>query len=221
MKEGEGLTWPQIRYWVTCGALIVVGAGLAIWGPDLPWAWVQAIAKELGSGLLIAGILGGFVEPFFRNEFARDAFLAAFRRVLPDEFKEEVEKIIRFEFIATKQIWTIDIKRVPDTDLVLVTTMFERTIINKSKSEKAVNTWYELEDYRFPQGRSQVIECAIQEESQKEATRFPGSIERDHYVEGKSSDVTIKPDKSAKLWGKAIQYRRENDSLYETFRMPL
>src|SRR5215204_908856 len=172
MKEGEGLTWPQIRYWVTCGALIVVGAGLAI-------AWTHAqgrsgpqIARELGSGLLIAGILGGFVEPFFRNEFARDAFLAAFRRVLPDEFKEEVEKIIRFEFIATKKIWTIDIKRVPDTDLVLVTTMFERTIINKSKSEKAVNTWYELEDYRFPQGRSQVIECAIQEESQKEATRF-------------------------------------------------
>jgi hypothetical protein len=31
----------------------------------------------------------------------------------------------------------------------------------------------------------------------------------------------LKPDKTAKLWGKATQYRRENDSMYETFRMPI
>src|SRR6266508_5116135 len=109
MKEGEGLTWAQIRYWAICAILISVGAAMGIWGHEFPWAWLQAIAKEVGSGLLIAGILASFVEPFFRKEFARDAFLAAFRHVLPKEFKDEVEKIIRFEFIAESQVWTVKI----------------------------------------------------------------------------------------------------------------
>ena len=86
MKEGEGLTWSQFIYWLTCVALILGGLAMASCSHLLPWGWLQAVVKDLGTGLLIAGILASFVEPFFRKEFARDAFLAAFRRVLPDEF---------------------------------------------------------------------------------------------------------------------------------------
>jgi hypothetical protein len=221
MKEGEGLTWSQIAYWVICAALILGGAAMATWGHLLPWEWSRAIAKELGAGCLIAGILASVVEPHFRKEFARDAFLAAFRHVLPNEFRDEVEKIIRFDFIAKKQIWIVDIERVPGTDVVRVTTTFERTITNKTKSNKAVSTWYEAEDYKFPNGPTKIIECAIQSESQTEPNRFSAQIDHDHYVEAKTSDVTVKPDQTARLWGKAIQYRRTNDSMYETFRPPI
>jgi hypothetical protein len=94
VTEGEGLTWPQIRYRLVCGAFILGGLAMASCSHLVPWEWVQVLVKDLGTGVLIAGILGAFVEPFFRKEFARDSFLAAFRRVLPDEFKDEVEKII-------------------------------------------------------------------------------------------------------------------------------
>jgi len=46
-------------------------------------------------------------------------------------------------------------------------------------------------------------------------------VEQAYGVEGKTPDITIKPDMTARLWGKAAQYRRENDSMYETFRMPI
>src|SRR5262249_11238489 len=106
MKKREGLTWSQIIYWLICAALILGGLAGASYAHLLPWEWVRVIVKELGTGFLIAGILAAVVEPHFRREFARDAFVAAFRRVLPDEFKDEIEKIMRFDCITQKQIWT-------------------------------------------------------------------------------------------------------------------
>jgi hypothetical protein len=53
------------------------------------------------------------------------------------------------------------------------------------------------------------------------AIKSASGLDQDHYVEGKTADVTIRPDKSVRLWGKATQYRRTNDSVYETFRVPI
>jgi hypothetical protein len=92
-------TWARVKYYVICGGLIVGGLVSAIGGPGLLWEPIGAVLRELGLASIVAGILGLFVEPFFKNEFARDAFLAAFRYVLPDEFKEEIERILRYEFI--------------------------------------------------------------------------------------------------------------------------
>jgi len=36
-KAVRSFTWPQIRYWLMVGVLIVVGAGAAICGDKLPW----------------------------------------------------------------------------------------------------------------------------------------------------------------------------------------
>jgi|SRR6266404_2155508 hypothetical protein len=222
MREGdEGFTLSRIIYWLICGALIFGGLAMASTAHLLPWEAVQVIARDLGMASLIAGILAAFVDPHFRREFARDAFVAAFRRVLPNELKDEVEKIMRIDCITQKQTWTVQIERVPQTDLVLVTTSFERVIKNRSKLDKAVNLHYEAEDYRFSPGPTKIIECAIQGENQDKPHRFLSEVERAYGVEGKTPDITIKPDKTAKLWGKATQYRRQNDSMYETFRMPI
>jgi len=135
MQKFKGLTFPQIRYWVACLGLIIVGVTATIWGG--PWEATRPIFKELGPGIFTAGILASLVEPFFRKEFARDAFLAAFRYVLPEEFREEVAKIIRFEFVAEKQLWTVKIDKIDnDNDTVIVTTSFDKTIKNRSKSTR-------------------------------------------------------------------------------------
>jgi hypothetical protein len=216
--EERRFTGPQIRYWLISLGLVVGGAAAAIWGDELPWQWLRLIAKELGPGIFTAGIIASLVEPFFRREFARDAFLAAFRYVLPPAFKEEVEKILRFESIADKQVWTVRVEKASD-ETVLVTTTFERIIKNKTKSNKSANAWYEAEDYKFPEGSTKIIECAIQEGSQ--VHRSSTQTDREHDVEAKSAELTIRPDGSAKVWGKATQYRRTNDAIYETFRVPI
>jgi hypothetical protein len=45
--------------------------------------------------------------------------------------------------------------------------------------------------------------------------------DRQHDVEVKTAQLIVPPDKSVRLWGKAIQYRRTNDHVWETFRTPI
>ena len=106
---------------------------------------------------------------------------------------------MRFDCITQEQLWTVQIERVPQTDLVLVTTSFERVIKNQSKTNKGVNLHYEAEDYKFPPGPTKIIECAIQGEDQDKPLRVPSQVEQPYGVEGKTLDITIKPDKTARL----------------------
>jgi hypothetical protein len=120
---------------------VVVGFSALVGAQLIPWEGTRFVVGEVGVALLIAGLLAGIVEPFFRQEFARDAFLAAFRYVLPQEFREEVEKILKFDFIGEKQVWTVQIDKVTE-EAVLVTTTFERIVKNKTKANKRLKTWY-------------------------------------------------------------------------------
>ena len=220
MKEGEGLTWSQIIYWLICAALILGGLAMAYFSQFVPWAWAEVVIKDLGTSFVIAGILGSFVERFFRKEFARDAFLAAFRRVLPDEFRDEVEKIIRNEWIAEEQTWAVKIEKISD-DVVSVTTSFERTTRNKSKSNKWMNCHFEVEDFKFCEGRTQIFECGVQGDGPNNIRR--SSDQKDHpaHVEVKTDDLMVKPGKTARVWGSAIQYRRTDDCIWENFRVAI
>lgn len=98
--EERKFTWPQIRYWIAAWGLFFGGLVATIWGDEFPWGKMMPAIKELGPGIFTAGILALLIEPFFRREFARDAFLAAFRYILPAELKDEVEKILAYNFIC-------------------------------------------------------------------------------------------------------------------------
>jgi hypothetical protein len=156
---------------------------------------------------------------FFRREFARDAFLAAFRYVLPSEFKREIERIIKFDLIAERQKWVVKIEKVDDGH-VLVTTDIERVFRNKSNAPKPVYTYYEAEDYGFPHGPTRIVECGIQIGGEEHTVTGP-DISLEHGRELKTETYHLQPGATAKIWGKTTQYRRVNDAMYETFRMPI
>ena len=140
-QERNGLTRSQIIYWAISIGLLVIGCAGTLFGEHVPL--VGWIIKDLGPGIFTAGILACLAEPHFRREFARDAFLAAFRYVLPREFREEVEKIIRFEFIADRQVWTVRIDKIENDDkTVLVTTSFDKVIKNRTKSTQKKRALY-------------------------------------------------------------------------------
>jgi hypothetical protein len=219
VTQENGLTFPQIKYWGTALALIVVGVTATVWGG--PYEVTKPLFKELGPGVFTAGILAGLVEPFFRNEFARDAFLAAFRYVLPEEFREEIAKIIKFEFVAKRQVWTVQVEAATD-DVVRVTTTLDRTVVNKTKNKQSIQAWIEAEDYGFPDGPTEIVKCTVEEygtSNKLESTTQ--EMKKGHYQESKTGDLDILPDKSAKIAAKIIQYRRTNDAIYETFRTPI
>jgi hypothetical protein len=219
MKERDGLTWPQIRYWLMALLLCTVGLAALIGAQFIHIEGVRVVVGEIGVASLIAGILAGLVEPFFRQEFARDAFLAAFRYVLPDEFRQEVERIITFDLIGEKQIWTVRVQKIDDGH-VLVTTNVERMFRNKSNSRKDAFCHSELEDYAFPHGPTKILECGVQVGGTVKTVYGP-AIDKGHYKELRTETLYLQPRESAKIWSRSSQYRRINDAMYETFRIPI
>jgi hypothetical protein len=213
-------TWPEVRYWTVGLTLVFGGAAAAIWGDDLP-EWAQRIAKELGPGIFTAGILALLVEPFFRKEFARDAFLAAFRYVLPEAFKDEVAKILTYNFICEEHLWTVTIKRIDDdAETVLVTTTFERVIRNRTSSEHKRRGYYTIIEFNYKNRVAKVLECAIESEQQK-IEKFKVRNHADWLEASTEHELSIRPNETAKLSGKAEQYRRVNDMMWETFTDPI
>jgi hypothetical protein len=196
--------------------LIVGGALATIWGG--PWEASRPFVQELGPGFFTAGILASLVEPFFRKEFARNAFVAAFRYVLPTEFKDEIAKILRYEFIAEKQLWTVVIEKLED-DTVLVTTSFEKTIRNKSTSTRKKGCYFTVPELKFNNGPARIMDCSVENDDQKIET-FTSEATAE-VIAATTDELSILPDRTAKFWGKATQYRRISDVMYETFTTPV
>jgi len=213
----DGLTWPQIRYWGIALLLIIAGLAAIIGAQFIPWEGVKVVVGEIGIASLIAGILAGLVEPFFRGEFARDAFLAAFRYVLPDEFKNEVGKILRNVFITERQTWRVEIVR-ENEETVKVTTSFEWLLENKTSTTQKKNGLYSVPEFDFPNGRTEIVECGIQSGDQR-LMEFH-STNHENVITASTDEIDVAPGTTALVWGKAVQYRRTSDLVYETFGTP-
>jgi hypothetical protein len=111
----------------------------------------------------------------------------------------------------------VEIKKV-DADAVLIITTFERTLVNKASFKRTLPALYTVEDLNFPNGPSEILECEIQDESGNIKRAEP--VRGPHGLEAKSDDITVEPGHKIKVRGKATQYRRTNDIIFETFLAP-
>lgn len=216
--DDSSFTRPQVFYWLASGLLMVIGVLAVILADSMPFPWLHTIFKELGPATFTAGILAALVEPFFRKEFARDAFQAAFRYVLPPELKNEVARILKYDFICHKHLWTVKVDKV-DEEMVRITTTFERDLKNVTSETKLRHGFYQVYEWDFKIGRSEILECTIQGE-EGEVVSFEKIDDKVHSIEAKTQELVVKPQRSVKVCGKAVQYKRINDSIYETFLTP-
>jgi len=182
------------------------------------WGWLEPIAKELGTALIVSAVLGATVDFFFKGELARNAFLAAFRYVLPGEFKEEVAKILAHPFVSNDHIWKVKIEKVNET-VTLVTTMVERKIANRTSSDQERGALYTIPEYDYENGPSEILECAFEMKGKR--SRGFKTERHEDWIEATTEKFKIKPNETAKISVKAKQYRRTNDSMWETFLDPI
>jgi hypothetical protein len=222
VQQDDAISWSRVRYWLISGGVLIGGFLGTLWGDYIPV--VGWMVKELGPGIFTAGILAAIVEPHFRREFARDAFLAAYRYVLPQEFKEEIEKIIRFEFIADRQVWTVRVDKIEGDDgTVLVTSSFDKVIKNRTKAPHKKGGYYTIHELSFSKGRSEILDCRIEriEDDKKKEDEFCVTNPDGTELIAKTKELEIKPGHSARVCGKATQFRRSDDFVFETFSTPV
>jgi len=100
-------------------AAVIAGVGVigSIWHDELPWQWARELARDFSVALFVAGILAASVDTFFKTEFAKDVFNAAFSYFLPEQLKQEIRRIIEYKFLCVEHEMTL--KLIPsDGDLI-------------------------------------------------------------------------------------------------------
>jgi hypothetical protein len=137
--------------------------------------------------------------------------------VLPPELKDEVAEIMKFGFIAEKHKWGLELTKV-DEDTVQIITTVERTFVNKTSFKQNTHGLYTVEDLNFPNGPSEILECEIQDESGN--VKRSEAIKNAHGLEATTDEITVEPGHKVTVRGKAKQYGRTNGFLFETFLAP-
>src|SRR5258708_2357365 len=89
---------------------------------------------------------------------------------------------------------------------------------NRTSSEHPRKGYYDIIDYGFSNGRSEILECSIEYGDQ--IRKFTKGISHDDYLEASTDEFKVQPGDSVKVSAKAVQYRRTNDSVWETFLTP-
>jgi len=210
----------RLILWVVIGVFVIVGVIGLIFANAWPWSWTQRLTEALSTALLIAAFLALSVDRFLKIELVRDAFSAAYQYALPVELKAEIPKLMKFEFVAEKHNWTVEIEKC-DEDVVRVITSIERRLKNVTSGKRPLRLLYQTFDFEFKQGKSEIVEFrAITEDgrtidAEKAEQGTPHSIERKI-----KEDIMVPAGKQVTLHGKAVQYRRCIDLMFETFLYP-
>jgi hypothetical protein len=91
-------------------------------------------------------------------------------------------------------------------------------IENKTSSTQKKGDLYTVPEFHFPNGDVDILECGIVSgDNRKEEF----NIERLEYVaKATTEEVEIPPGGKATVWGKAVQFKRQNDVIYEVFGTP-
>jgi hypothetical protein len=190
--------------------LAIVGLVLNFLASYSP-TWLEPIVREFGSALIVASVIGATVDLFFKEEFARDVFMAAFRYVLPEELKEEVLRVIGGKFMCTDSRMIVRVEQIPNTDLVKVHIGTDRTIKNISGDRQAISVAFALDDWGFVGQQPNIEECSF--DLGDGPQECPTEGHDDPAIGKRKNDIWIKPGNTIKVVMKGYEIHRENDAL--------
>jgi hypothetical protein len=210
----------QVRLWIVLAGMFAIGAASSVWGDQLPWRWLQHIARDLSTAFVTAALLGLTVDRILKIEIARDVFYAAFRYVLPDELKDEVHRIINYKFLCIEHAMIINV--VPLTDrLVRVDISVERTLKNISRHPELASSQIVLDEWDYSVHRSTIDQCVLLIGTErKNSIPDPDHAQRVDAICNKTESIEIKPGHTFKTISKGSEIHRRNGVLFRSFPNP-
>ena len=208
----------QVIFWVFIGSAFVAGAAMAFFADDIPWRWLQKIAEETGSALMIAAIISLTVDRTLKLELARDVFNAAFQYVLPPELKDEILRIIGYKFVCTRHLWLVQIEKISDRS-VRCTSTLQRTIKNVGHGREKFHLLLHIDDWGYPNEASRILECT----AKLEDGTVINAVNRetsDSTIRFEADEIVVRAGVSVTIRSKWTEIRHENDVLYLNSNCP-
>jgi hypothetical protein len=161
---------------------------------------VSEYFHELGFALLIAWALSLTVDSYFKRGLLRDAFEAVFGYVLPDYFREELNRISKEVFIAQETRIEFEICRIPNTDLVETTWTWNRKLKNISNKKQEFKLFLGVDDFGFKDHSAKVHNCELQMDSGERVVWTPHEPKM----------VCINPEQKFEVYQKCSEVHRSN-----------
>jgi hypothetical protein len=213
------IPFARILLWVALGMMGAFGI-IGILSADLiPWVWTHAPLHEISDSLLTAAILGATADRFFHAELSRDVFRAAFRYVLPDEIKEEVNRIINYRLICVRHDSSITIERL-ENGLIRVIMKSERKIKNISKHTETVKNLLNVDDWGFDNYHPKVIECYMLTEGGEKIDAGPTAIPHQGAIGRFTQNRNLGPSETITFVSVGYEIKRDNDDIMVYYRVP-
>jgi hypothetical protein len=210
----------RLVFWISIGVMFIVGAGGLILANAWPWGLAQRFTEAFSTALLVAAFLALSVDISLKTQLLRDAFSAAYQYILPRELKNEIPKLMKFDFVAERHNWTVAIEK-HDEETVRVTTSIERRLKNVTSGTRNAVGLYQTFDFGFKQGKSEILEYRAKTEDGRTIDAENAKLVAPHSIEARiKGDLSVPPGKQITLHGKAVQYRRYIDIMFETFLYP-
>jgi hypothetical protein len=129
--------------------MFVGGIILNVISPSLPWELLNHLLRDFSIALFVAALLAISVDRFFRTEFAKDVFNAAYSYLLPDELKQEIKRIIETKFVCVRHYMVLELKPIGN-GLFRLEISIERTIKNISAYKQEINASFATDEWGFP-----------------------------------------------------------------------
>jgi hypothetical protein len=117
--------------WGFLTILIVLGCGLLVLASAIELSSpLHDLVPELGTALLVGGLLGVSVDRWLKTRLLRDAFKSLFGYLLPEELRDELDWVYTRDILCVRSDLTLTIARTGDGDLFSVRLDWSRDLRN-------------------------------------------------------------------------------------------
>lgn len=223
LTDGHKMLLGKLPGW---GILVLIGGlGLVLIGlPHIHLASLSfiepygAIPEGVGIAFLTASTLGFTIDRWMKKEIAADVFKAALGYILPEEFKNEIQRIISFKFMCEHHKMHLRVEKI-GTDYVRVTTKLERKLTNITSIPESICTYAHIDEWGFSDEKSKVVSCSlvgpddhIYEQKKPRVFNSTIAVETD--------TIQVPPGKSVTSRAEFVEIRRINDHMIWAFKTP-
>jgi hypothetical protein len=216
------------RRWGLLTALVglgILGLALLALGSITPFkhmhlagvVHVGDLFSALGEALIVAAILGGSVDFWFKRELTRDAFSTALGFLLREELRPELQWLYRQEIVArehhqTYKLTTQQPESEPDDlDLVTLEIYMDRQLENISNTKQRWQPPFGLDRWGIGKD-TRILELGWKKSAEEYCEHFDVQ-QHEHEVVGTSKKaLTLYPGETCVQWCRGVETKRLNDA---------
>ena len=116
---------------------------------------------DIGIALFTAALLAFTIDRWFKEDFAKDVFHAVTGWLAPQEFREEVRRVLSYKMVCERHHLKIMITPLGASCVRALVTM-ERTVRNITPDTESVRSMLRIDDWGLNEGRSEINECRME-----------------------------------------------------------